>query len=162
MYISAVVTDGVTVGHPCCAEHNCPVDLAHGRDRYCPLHKSKSMSCAVAGCSREADPQFVSCDNPVHRQWELDRRRGGEAFSVLRRRHKTAWSKKDIPKKPRAKSKPSTLAKPPGTVTSSPALLSSTSLSEDTPFLPPPLPPSPPLTSVVKQDHRPPLEGNHR
>lgn len=69
-YISAVVTDGVTVGHPCCAVLNCQNDLEHGCDRHCPHHSQNSAICAIDGCSALAGTQFVTCADPQHRLWE--------------------------------------------------------------------------------------------
>ncbi|KIK33014.1 hypothetical protein CY34DRAFT_110776 [Suillus luteus UH-Slu-Lm8-n1] len=56
-----VVTDGVTVGHPCCAVPRCTNPLANNRHRYCsinPAHKRLELVCAVEGCDRP-----VTCDD---------------------------------------------------------------------------------------------------
>jgi hypothetical protein len=47
-----VVTDGVTVGHPCCAIHNCFTALGNNRHQYCPEHAPLyDHKCAIIGCS---------------------------------------------------------------------------------------------------------------
>lgn len=95
VYISAGVTDGVTVGHPCCAVLNCQEPLVQGRDRYCHAHQGQSDVCAVEGCDGITSRGFVTCADPRHRAWEAKRRRrqkttSGAAYSILSDRMRRA------------------------------------------------------------------------
>ncbi|KAG2152954.1 hypothetical protein DEU56DRAFT_850012, partial [Suillus clintonianus] len=75
-----VVTDGVTVGHPCCAVPRCTNPLANTRHQYCtidPTHKRLEVICAVEGCNRPVTRDSQSgklrkaCDDPIHLQMEV-------------------------------------------------------------------------------------------
>lgn len=94
VYISAGVTDGVTVGHPCCFVLNCQEPLEKGRDRYCPLHRHLTEICAVDGCEGRTTRGFVTCVDPAHRAWEAKRRSrqtsGGASYTILSDRHNQA------------------------------------------------------------------------
>ena len=46
-----VVMDGITLGHPACAVHNCKEPLTTSRDRYCSAHRELSKICAIKGCT---------------------------------------------------------------------------------------------------------------
>ena len=48
--VQYTVGDGLSIGQPCCAVHNCKVDLASKRDVYCPAHVHLEQQCAVTGC----------------------------------------------------------------------------------------------------------------
>lgn len=79
-YLSAGVTDGVTVKHPCCSiEGNCMIPLLSPRDRYCPTHYHKRSECFVHNCSTIVEPGHFSCSNADHR---------GREAELLTRTHK--------------------------------------------------------------------------
>ncbi|KAI0746250.1 hypothetical protein C8Q80DRAFT_1105775 [Daedaleopsis nitida] len=66
--IRSVVTDGVTVGHPCCAVHDCKLPLVRRKGaRYCIEHAAKELECSIIGCSAPAEHKFKSCTDPAHR-----------------------------------------------------------------------------------------------
>lgn len=91
--ITAGVTDGVTVGHPCCSVLNCQQRLSSARDRFCPLHEKRTYECAVEGCTDPATLRHVTCVNPAHRAWERNRRRNkrrGNAFELLSKKLRDA------------------------------------------------------------------------
>lgn len=95
MYVSAGVTDGVTVGHPCCAILNCQEPLEKARDRYCPTHIACVDECAIEGCTEHTTRGFFTCVDPSHRAWEAKRRRrqkstSGAAFTILSDRYHRA------------------------------------------------------------------------
>lgn len=94
-YVSAGVTDGVTVGHPCCAVLNCQQDLVKGRDRYCERHRSKDDVCAVEGCVGRTTRGYLTCLDASHRAWEAKHRRrqrttAGAAFTILSDRYRAS------------------------------------------------------------------------
>lgn len=77
-YTEVVVTDGVTVGRPCCAVPHCKNALASTRHRFCsadPSHKLLEARCAVDGCDQpvarhdSAKPR-KACNNPLHMKME--------------------------------------------------------------------------------------------
>ncbi|EDR05899.1 uncharacterized protein LACBIDRAFT_329391 [Laccaria bicolor S238N-H82] len=43
--VSVAVIDGVTVGHPCCAVHNCHLPLENNRHRFCIAHQGQEATC---------------------------------------------------------------------------------------------------------------------
>lgn len=91
--ITAGVTDGVTVGHPCCSVDHCQIRLLNVRDRFCPKHQDKVGECAVEGCTGQATQRHVTCTNPSHRAWEHKKRRvrrRGTAFNLLTSRLRKA------------------------------------------------------------------------
>jgi hypothetical protein len=80
--VEAVVTDGLTIGHPCCASFACPNALGSMRHRFCPTHGHLHMICAIVGCSQpvvEFDKtikgkvtisKMKTCSDPVHQEME--------------------------------------------------------------------------------------------
>ncbi|EIN11940.1 hypothetical protein PUNSTDRAFT_62687, partial [Punctularia strigosozonata HHB-11173 SS5] len=69
--VRSVVTDGLTIGHPCCAVHNCqqPLPSAKGT-RYCTTHQEREKKCAVDGCDAQAEPRHKTCSDRTHRSIE--------------------------------------------------------------------------------------------
>ncbi|KAH6911335.1 hypothetical protein BKA70DRAFT_1460642 [Coprinopsis sp. MPI-PUGE-AT-0042] len=86
--VQAAVCDGVTLGHPCCAYHNCKIPLMSQRDRYCPQHLYLLNHCAVKGCGSRNSDGFRTCSNPGHRQVETAYFAKGKAMFQLRSRLK--------------------------------------------------------------------------
>jgi hypothetical protein len=73
-----VVTDGVTVGRPCCAVPYCKNPLATNQHRFCsldPLHHACELICAIDGCERpvttDGKTAAKSCDDPCHMKMEM-------------------------------------------------------------------------------------------
>ncbi|KAF6742941.1 hypothetical protein DFP72DRAFT_829203 [Ephemerocybe angulata] len=68
---SAIVCDGITIGHPCCNVPNCMIPLADcKKDRFCKNHTSRNSVCAVDICEQPVQPGFKTCGEASHR--ELD------------------------------------------------------------------------------------------
>lgn len=73
-----VVTDGVTVGWPCCAVPRCKYPLVSNHHRFCAEHLYREAMCAVDCCGclvrREemvkGEKIFKTCHDPVHIQME--------------------------------------------------------------------------------------------
>ncbi|KAI0694818.1 hypothetical protein C8Q76DRAFT_634236 [Earliella scabrosa] len=83
---SAVVMDGICIGHPRCAVALCTRPLASPRDRFCPHHKGKDRLCGMDDCQRPVSDGMRTCELQDHRQYELDKRARGQAFYKLSRR----------------------------------------------------------------------------
>lgn len=74
-----VVTDGVTVGRPCCGVPRCKNPLENNRHRFCsvdPDHKALETMCAVEGCNcpvtcnSKSGKYRKACDDPLHVKME--------------------------------------------------------------------------------------------
>jgi hypothetical protein len=85
--VSVVVIDGVTVGHPCCAIHNCQVPLANNRHRFCPedapLHDT---ICSIVGCTDPVLHGRLTCGQAEHQEVERIHRERGQARFQLQER----------------------------------------------------------------------------
>ncbi|KAJ7063036.1 hypothetical protein C8F01DRAFT_1081698 [Mycena amicta] len=69
-FIWAGVTNGVTIGHPCCLKFNCQERLASMKDHFCPRHTGCDSQCRVSICKTEAEPGFITCVLVAHRALE--------------------------------------------------------------------------------------------
>lgn len=74
-----VVTDGVTVGRPCCAVLWCTNPLASTRHRFCsvdPAHQALETTCTVDGCDQpvthdsQSGRPHKACNDPLHLRME--------------------------------------------------------------------------------------------
>lgn len=86
--INAVVTDGVTVGHPCCNVHNCEEPLRSNRDRFCLAHADRRDHCRITApvpCTNKAEVGFRTCTLPDHRQLDLDNSQQHKSYHKLRK-----------------------------------------------------------------------------
>ena len=90
--VRSVVVDGVTVGHPCCSEHDCPRPLQSVKDRYCLTHTHLSNLCVALSCDEHAQQGFKTCTNPDHRNLETKYNMASKAMFQLRRRHERSQS----------------------------------------------------------------------
>lgn len=68
--LSAAVTDGVTLGHPCCNEHDCKEPLQKIYDEFCLFHDTHNTMCCVKGCSSPRKEGFRTCEAVEHRMEE--------------------------------------------------------------------------------------------
>ncbi|KAG1902956.1 uncharacterized protein F5891DRAFT_948423, partial [Suillus fuscotomentosus] len=68
--VSVVVVDGVTVGHPCCAVHNCHTPLSNNHHQFCPAHSSYDGTCSIIGCNLPVVPGHCTCSMPDHKNVE--------------------------------------------------------------------------------------------
>jgi hypothetical protein len=82
-----VVIDGVTVGHPCCAVHNCHTPLANSRHQFCPVHlPTHGHICAIIGCNDPIVQGSLVCGDPEHQEVERIHRERGQARFQLKER----------------------------------------------------------------------------
>lgn len=85
--VRAVVTDGITLGRPCCAQHNCTKALVNNRFRFCEEHQDKLGNlCAVEGCNERRVSKSLMCSETEHQEWESRYNSGKKAWFQLRAR----------------------------------------------------------------------------
>ena len=89
-----VVTDGLTMGHPCCGSFRCTIPLHNNRDRFCPKHYNlHDIICAITDCTEPVVEGMKSCGNLEHQKMErLQSEKGKAAFTLKERlqRHRVA------------------------------------------------------------------------
>src|SRR5882724_9152807 len=66
----SVVTDGISMGHPCCAVHNCKEPLKRNNHVFCAQHSHLQGKCAVETCEAPIEPNFRTCTIPSHQNAE--------------------------------------------------------------------------------------------
>ena len=81
-----VVIDGVTVGCPCCAVHNCKVPLENNRHRFCPNDAAQNLICAIVGCDSPVVAESCTCSEPSHQEVERIHWKRGQARFQLQER----------------------------------------------------------------------------
>lgn len=82
--VKAVVIDGVTIGHPCCAHFGCQRRLARNKDRFCPTHAEDDSLCCVVGCGAKAVGSTRSCGLSEHVAAMKEHRERGTARFQLK------------------------------------------------------------------------------
>jgi hypothetical protein len=88
--VRAIVSDGITIGHPCCNVAHCPEPLEHKRKRFCPGHEYLEGFCAVEGCNDPVVPDLLTCDDPKHREmFDTYQNRNGANFQLKKRLERT-------------------------------------------------------------------------
>ena len=86
-----VVIDGVTIGHPCCAVHNCKIPLENNRHRYCLKDAHHNTICSVVGCDSPIATGSRMCSDPSHQEVERIHRERGQARFQLKERLQRAF-----------------------------------------------------------------------
>jgi CxC6 like cysteine cluster associated with KDZ transposases len=81
-----IVIDGVTLGCPCCGQHNCKIPLHSNRDHFCPEHASLSQQCAIVGCTETVVNGKRTCTDPVHQEVERVKITRGQSRFILKER----------------------------------------------------------------------------
>ena len=82
----SAVTDGVTLGHPCCAVHDCQEALSNNHQMFCNTHQSLQSQCSVEGCVTVVEPGFRTCIQPDHHALEEHYLERGKAMFQLKQR----------------------------------------------------------------------------
>jgi len=88
--MQAAVCDGDTIGHPCCAVHDCKSPLINHQHKFCAEHAHLSLQCAITDCSIPHEPGYRTCAKPDHRALETSYFKHGKALFQLRARLKKA------------------------------------------------------------------------
>ncbi|KZP31410.1 hypothetical protein FIBSPDRAFT_724394 [Athelia psychrophila] len=70
-FLRSAVTDGISLGHPCCGIHDCKIPLPSQRHHHCTHHREYDGVCAIVGCSLRADAKHTTCSDPEHRKLEI-------------------------------------------------------------------------------------------
>ncbi|KZT50698.1 hypothetical protein CALCODRAFT_444209 [Calocera cornea HHB12733] len=91
--LSCAITDGVSIGRPCCRVHNCANPLPTNRSRYCLQHQAIDAICAVEGCEEPAPTGRRTCNTPEHRQLEDHYNATGKSFKILKKRLQQAYNR---------------------------------------------------------------------
>lgn len=76
----------MTLGHPCCNEHDCKIPLNKVDDEYCPEHEYKRSLCCVISCGNPRESGFRTCGAPSHRgeeKYRKERRRKKKKVKVI-------------------------------------------------------------------------------
>ncbi|KAG2099283.1 uncharacterized protein F5147DRAFT_582715 [Suillus discolor] len=84
--VSAVVVDGVTVGHPCCAVYNCHTPLSNNHHHFCHLHSGQNDKCVIIGCDLPIVRGRRTCSTLEHRQVEDTHELRGQSRFQLQER----------------------------------------------------------------------------
>lgn len=84
--IRSTVTDGITIGRPCCTVHDFPEPLRHVKKRFCQLHEHLDNICSVMTCTTIAETGFRTCKDPEHRKLEVNYYQQGKAMFQLKHR----------------------------------------------------------------------------
>ncbi|KAF8585415.1 hypothetical protein K439DRAFT_1646619 [Ramaria rubella] len=88
--LQAVVSDGITIGHPCCGIHDCKVPLANvSQDIYCPTHLGYESKCVVTTCGSALEACFLTCEVTSHRALERAYQEKGSAFVQMHEKIQT-------------------------------------------------------------------------
>ncbi|KAF8580391.1 hypothetical protein K439DRAFT_1234424, partial [Ramaria rubella] len=63
----SIVTDRVTLGHPCCAGAlHCKNPLPNNKSIYCVEHENQKNICAVVNCNQPVVPGCKTCAPGAH------------------------------------------------------------------------------------------------
>jgi hypothetical protein len=79
-----IVTDGLTLGHPCCAIPHCQEDLQSNRHRFCKTHFAEHNFCAVIDCHKPIVQGSRMCANPDHAKIEVLKKEKNKAAFQLK------------------------------------------------------------------------------
>ncbi|TFK54807.1 hypothetical protein OE88DRAFT_1778248, partial [Heliocybe sulcata] len=84
--VHALVTDGLTIGHPCCNVRHCDRPLLSNRDHYCSDHAYREQICAVEYCEQPVESDFKTCSDLNHRALEAHYKNRNKAMFQLKAR----------------------------------------------------------------------------
>ncbi|KAF7307585.1 hypothetical protein MIND_00553400 [Mycena indigotica] len=84
--VRSTVTDGVTLGRPCCGVHDCLERLPNVKCRFCKKHENLDNICAVKQCSETVSNGYRTCAEPTHRWLETYYELAGKGMFQLKRR----------------------------------------------------------------------------
>ncbi|KAG1840446.1 hypothetical protein F4604DRAFT_1598862 [Suillus subluteus] len=87
--VQAIITDGLSMGHPCCGVFRCTEPLVNNCHRFCPMHHHLHLICAINNCSQPVVADTMgkptkTCNDPMHQEME---RLNNEAANALHQQH---------------------------------------------------------------------------
>lgn len=85
--LCSTITDGIMLGHPCCASHDCKIPLPSNQHIFCNEHQTLYKICAVNDCLNSVEKGFRTCLDPSHHAAEVEyhkRLQGGKAMFQLK------------------------------------------------------------------------------
>lgn len=88
MRLTCAVSDGITLGCPCCGVAHCDKPLETRNARFCKGHSYLHGQCAVAGCKANVATGRLSCEDPDHQALEDKYEARRKANFQLRHRSK--------------------------------------------------------------------------
>ncbi|KAJ7080155.1 hypothetical protein B0H15DRAFT_787367 [Mycena belliarum] len=97
LFIRSTVTDGITMGHPCCGVLDCQERLRSVKDKFCLTHQKLNKQCCITTCRDEVEPGFRTCTNPDHRDIELYHYQLGKAMFQLKNRLQLSYNGSTLP-----------------------------------------------------------------
>jgi len=96
--VEAAITDGLTIGHPCCSTFACPIPLGNNRHCFCGSHAHLHLVCAIVGCDcpiithkttigkRTTTTNMKTFSDPVHQEMErLNKEQSHANFQLSQR-----------------------------------------------------------------------------
>ena len=81
-----MVSNGISLGHPCCGVRDCKEPLISNWNHYCPIHQDKRGECAIVACGERVEDGFRTCGIPNHRACEERFLEQGWAMFQLKQR----------------------------------------------------------------------------
>ncbi|KAJ7475645.1 hypothetical protein FB451DRAFT_1557538 [Mycena latifolia] len=92
LFIRSAVSDGITIGHPCCGVHDCQERLRSVKNKFCLKHQKLNKECCITTCTAEVEPRFRTCTDPDHRDTELYHYQRGKAMFQLKNRLQRSYN----------------------------------------------------------------------
>ncbi|KAG1752713.1 uncharacterized protein EDB91DRAFT_1234687 [Suillus paluster] len=70
--VRVIITDGLSMGCPCCNVFRCCNPLANNRSQFCQQHLNEGLDniCAVVDCNMPVLPRWKACTLPAHQEME--------------------------------------------------------------------------------------------
>ncbi|KAF9041183.1 hypothetical protein BJ165DRAFT_1350265 [Panaeolus papilionaceus] len=68
--VSAIIIDGITLGHPCCGQPNCKMPLRSNKDCFCSIHAGLINVCSIVDCNNPVVSGKKTCFIAEHQQVE--------------------------------------------------------------------------------------------
>lgn len=90
--VTNIVSDGLSIGHPCCGELHCIYPLVSNRDRYCAGHAHLEKICAIIGCDAPCEADYKTCPDPSHRHLEDEYKLRDKALFQLKGQLQRAYT----------------------------------------------------------------------
>ncbi|RDX47181.1 hypothetical protein OH76DRAFT_1354889 [Lentinus brumalis] len=83
-YVDCLITDGISIGRPCCGVAHCTGELRTPRDHWCDAHQEQARWCVIVGCAEERRQDHRTCAHHAAVEDHYDAT--GKAMFTLRTR----------------------------------------------------------------------------